>query len=307
MLLVFGSINVDFVYSVETLPRPGETLMASDFQVMPGGKGANQAVAAARAGAKVMMAGSVGSDPLGDIGIAALKAAAVDVGAVSVEDGPSGTATISVEASGENAIVVASGANALTRAAAINEAQLASVSTLLLQMEVPHGENWALLKRARTHGICSILNLAPFAPVPADALRDTDILICNEVEFQGLIDGLQIEASDMPLGLAAASAAAEASIVVTLGKQGVMALHQDVTFEVPVLNVTVKDTTGAGDAFCGAFAAAIDAEDSFELALRKGSVAGGLACRALGAQASAPDTQAIDAALKDLGPTIIRD
>lgn len=303
MLLVFGSINVDFVYKVDVFPGPGETRLASDFQVLPGGKGANQAVAAGRAGGRVLMAGSIGDDPLGQIGLDALKSADVDVSAVRRQSMPSGTAAIHVDASGENAIVVAAGANALSRADDVADKSLAAVTTLLLQMEVPHKENWRLLKRARAHGIRTILNLAPFAPIPDDALADIDFLICNEVEFAGLTASSDISSTSPDESIKQFSITSQTSVIVTLGDKGVVASDQTETFIIPSLNVMAKDTTGAGDAFCGAFAAVVDGKGSFELALRMGVVAGALACQNLGAQASAPDRQSIEDALSSLGVT----
>ncbi len=303
MILVFGSINVDFVYEVDVLPGPGETRLASDFQVLPGGKGANQAVAAARAGAGVLIAGSIGEDPLGQIGLEALKSAGVDVSAVRQQSVPSGTAAIHVDASGENVIVVAAGANALTRADDVADKSLAGVTTLLLQMEVPHEENWRLLKRARAHGIRTILNLAPFAPIPDAALADIDFLICNEVEFAGLTASSDISGAGPNESIREFSATTQTSVIVTLGDKGIVASDQTETFNVPSLSVLAKDTTGAGDAFCGAFAAAMDGKGSFELALRMGAVAGALACQKLGAQASAPDRLSIEDALSGLGAT----
>lgn len=306
MLLVFGSINIDFVYQVDALPLPGETRLASGFQTMPGGKGANQAFAAATAGAEVSMVGSVGSDPLANIGLDALKAASVDISGVTVTDAPTGTASINVDAAGENSIVVAAGANGLTRAASVTDDMLRRATTILMQMEVPHKDIETLLGRGRALGKRTILNLAPFAPLEDSVLKEVDFLVVNETEFEDLADACDLPEMATTERIDAFAEALGCSVVLTLGSKGVLASHKGEQTFTPALQIDVTDTTGAGDAFTGVFAAALDAGQTFQDAIRAGSVAGGLACQKLGAQASAPDQSAIREALKRLAPTEVR-
>lgn len=302
MIVVFGSINVDLVVQVSHLPRPGETVLGPSYRALSGGKGANQAVAAARAGADVRMAGRVGEDAFGDNVTAELAAAGVDIKAVTRDHRPTGCAFISVDPTGQNQIVVATGANAGLRERQVEDALLVPGTLVVLQMEVPLAENWALVTRACARGARILLNAAPAAPVPGLALAALDWLVVNENEAVALAarlgtGGLDAEASGRTLAHALGI-----TTVVTLGSAGAVAFRRDGAWRIGALPIRAIDTTAAGDAFVGTFAAAIDAGAELPEALRRASVAGGLACLKEGAQASLPDAAAVDAHLGELAP-----
>jgi ribokinase len=186
VILVFGSINIDVLVPVPLLPQPGETVLGGDYALLPGGKGANQALAARRAGATVMMAGAVGTDAFADLALQSLRGDGVDLGLVRRVDRPTGCAAIMVGASGENLIAVASGANGAVTAASVPDSALGRETIVVCQMEVPAAENWALIRRARAAGARAVLNLAPAAPIDPAVFAEIDILVANEGEAAAL-------------------------------------------------------------------------------------------------------------------------
>ncbi|HLY44767.1 MAG TPA: PfkB family carbohydrate kinase [Stellaceae bacterium] len=290
MILVFGSINIDVVVPVPHLPLPGETVLGGDYALLPGGKGANQALAACRAGAAVAMAGAVGGDAFAAIALENLRRDGVDLALVRRVARPTGCAAIMVgsagEGRGENLIAVASGANHAADAAAVPDALLGPDATLICQMEVPATQNWALVRRARAAGGRTILNLAPAAAIERSILAELDILVANEGEAAAL--------GGDPAGLARRLRLA---LVVTRGAAGSIAYLADGgRIGTPALAVTPVDTTGAGDTFVGVLAAALDDAQALPEALRRASAAAGLACLAAGAQSAMPDRAAIAAA-----------
>lgn len=270
---VFGSVNLDLTFRLPRAPGAGETLLADASLIAPGGKGANQALAARRAGAAVRFAGAVGKDTLADQALALLRADGVDLGALVRVDAPTGLASITVEASGENRIVCASGANALARADQVPDSWFDGLRVLLMQMETPWPENFLLLQRAKARGLRVLVNLAPAPAAPPPGLEAADIVIANEVE--------------------AAVAPAGVALVRTLGADGVA--FGDL--RIPALPIVPVDTTGAGDAFCGVLAAALAETRPMDQALRFAAAAGSLACLAPGAQPSLPTRAAIEEAL----------
>ena len=295
MLTVFGSIIVDNIYSVPNLPARSETVLAHDLFVGPGGKGANQAVAAAKAGSKVAMIGSVGDDGLKDISLNAFAKAGVDVNAVQSVFGPTGSAAVLVDSQGANAISVASGANQKTRVSQMTGDVWSQTSTLLMQMEIPFPEIESAIFEARERGVRSVLNLAPAAALSKDAFKAVDILIANEVELGQLCGFLGLDHSvgtDEEMARKV-SRVLGTGLVVTLGEQGALYSCEDTFLSVPALDIQPLDTTGAGDAFCGVFAAGLDAGLDLETALRRGGVAGSLTCLKTGAQESQPTVQSI--------------
>ena len=302
MIVVFGSINVDLVVRVPTLPRPGETVLAPDYDTVPGGKGANQAVAAARAGAPTRMVGCIGRDGFAAVALGALRAADVDVSAVTAVASPTGCAMICVDPDGRNQIAVASGANRSARAAHVDDQLLGPETTLVLQLEVDRDETWAAVRRGRELGARVVLNSAPAAPVPAAVAAALDVLVMNEVEAPTLAAaaGLAV-AGPVPAARAIASVW-DVTAIVTLGGDGAWAFERETSWRIGPLSGDIVDTTAAGDAFVGVFAATLDAGEDLPAALRRASVAGGLACRTFGAQSSLPTRAAIDAALTDLAP-----
>jgi ribokinase len=297
MVVVFGSINLDLVTRVPRLPAPGETLIGSGFASYPGGKGANQALAAARTGAVVRMYGAVGRDAAAASALALLRAASVDVAGVRAVDAPTGCATILVDDAGENAIVVVPGANERVDPDAVPDAVLAPRAILLLQQEVPPSANAALIARAARARMRIVLNAAPARPLTAKLLAMIDALIVNQSEAAALASmfGWPAEA-----GAFAAAAAADIDgleVVVTRGAAGAISVRGRDQIHVAAPGVDVIDTTGAGDAFAGAFAAALDAGDDRPKALSIATAAGSLACTMHGAQPALPARDAIDALL----------
>src|SRR5690242_20063587 len=271
MVVVFGSINVDLVTRVERFPRPGETIAGGSFALYAGGKGANQALAAARAGASVQLYGAVGRDPFADLALDLLDAGGVGLGGVARVAEPTGCASILVDAQAENCIVVAPGANARVDAAAVPDAALTPATTLVLQHEVPERAN--------------------------AALSAIDVLVLNETEAAALavIEGWPND----PARFARAGAAAypRLTVAVTLGARGAVACQGTGCVCAAPPAVEAIDTTGAGDAFVGVLAATLDAGAGLRDALARAVAAGTLACTMRGAQPSLPRLAAIDTLL----------
>ena len=303
MITVFGSINVDLVARVAALPGPGETVLAPDYTVVAGGKGANQAVAAARAGANTHMIGCVGRDGFAEIALATMRECAIDLSAVVAVAEPTACAMIGVDTAGANQIIVASGANRQLRAAQLDDGLLGPDTTLVLQLEVDPAETWAVITRAKASGARVILNTAPAAPVPPDVAASCDILVMNEIEAVMLAETSGHGGGDDPVAAARALGHAwGVTIVVTLGADGAWAFEPHAAWRIGALEVEAVDSTAAGDAFVGVLAAALDGGGPFAEALGRASVAGGLACETAGAQPSLPERAVIDAALSRLAP-----
>ena len=301
MIVVFGSINLDIFFRCGRLPRTGETLLCDEAETAPGGKGANQALAAARDGARVHMAGAVGRDPFADEALGLLSAEGVDLSALARSRRPTACATIAVLPNGENAIIVGSGANLDARADLVSDDPLTPATWLLLQMEVPYAENWALIGRAKRRGVKVLLNLAPAGPVPDEALRGTDLLVVNEVEAEQILSARDA-GGNLRKGLAELAAEHALTVVMTLGAQGLEAFTADGdAFALPAPSVRAVDTTAAGDCFCGVLAAALQRGAALREALQRAVVAASLCCTRAGAQTSLPRSVEIDRALAELG------
>ena len=298
MILVFGSLNADLVFQVADLPRPGETVLCPSYVVHPGGKGANQAAAAAKAGGSVRMIGQVGPDSFGETLRQGLVEAGVDCTGVAVANQPTGVAVIGVDQAGENLIMVGSGANLATRANQVGDAELRPGTTLLCQNEVDPLETFDLIVRAAERGARTILNLAPAAQVPGAVLDVLDVLVVNEIEA-AMAAGSQTGASQDadPRSLAGTLAHRHRlTCVVTLGGEGAIAREPDAGWRIDPLAIEPVDTTGAGDTFAGVLAATLDQGRTLPDALRRASVAAGLACTRLGAQTSQPGAADIESA-----------
>ena len=307
MITVFGSLNVDYVFQVAQLPAPGETILAENMEVLPGGKGGNQALAAAKAGAKVHMVGAVGKDGLGDIAMAGLIAEGVDTSAVTQNLKPTGTAAINVDSLGENAITVSSGANLEATGKSLDATQLNSQTILLLQMEVSMSAMADLIQRCRDVVANIVWNLAPMQSVELAVLKQVDYLIVNEGELTQLHADLFNGSNSADSSATSTEQQAQdvvaltgQSVVVTLGARGTFAVHENTVLRVPALPISPIDTVGAGDAFTGAFTAALDAGETFHQAMRWGTVAGGLACLETGAQSALPTQAQISLRLAEL-------
>lgn len=290
MIVVFGSINVDLVARVARLPRPGETLAGRTFSMLPGGKGANQALGASRAGARVHLFGCVGSDAMAPVALRELRHAGVDLAGVRENGTSTGVALIHVDDAGENCITVVPGANADTRAAQVPDALLTMDTTVLMQLEVPPGEVAALARRARQRGTRVILNAAPARALPAGLLDDLDVLVVNEVEATTLAGS--VAAGDVRNACLHLAARARA-VAVTRGAKGAFHARGSEIGAQAAPRVDAIDTVGAGDAFTAALAAALDRGDDFACAVREGVAAGSLACQRAGAQDALPTREAI--------------
>lgn len=287
-VLVAGSANLDFVVRAPRVPAPGETVLGGGLQTFPGGKGANQAVACARAGgAPTTMLVALGADAQGERLRRSLREAGVELVEKPVEDA-SGVAFICIADSGENAIVVAPGANERLRPDDLPP--LDGVSHLLLQLETPLDSVTAWAARARAAGVAVVLNAAPAQALPPALLEAVDLLVVNEGELAMLAgDAGDLEAALRRLPVPRA--------IVTLGGEGCVARDGDAILRQPAFAVEVVDTTAAGDTFCGALVAALARGDALAQAVREASAASALACTVAGAQASIPDRASVLALL----------
>lgn len=298
MITVIGSINLDLIASVERLPKPGETVPGSQFATAAGGKGANQALAAARAGARVRMIGAVGQDAFAGEALALLDEGGVDLSGVARTDEPTGTALILVGGDGENMIAVIPGANGTVSEAAVAAVTLARGEHLLLQHEIPLSTVERAIDAARKAGAVSILNTAPFRLEAASLLPKADYVIANETEFDLYADALSLAGADRDARMSDFCAKMGRTVIVTLGGDGVMAATQSGMVQAEALRVTPVDTVGAGDTFCGYLAAGLAEALPLAEAMRRAAAAGSLACLRPGAQPSIPLAADVAAALE---------
>jgi len=295
MITVFGSLNVDLVTPVERLPGAGETVLGPGYALHPGGKGANQALAARRAGAEVTLVGAVGRDGFAEIALGLLAQDGVDLSHVARVEAPTGAAFIAVDAAGSNQIVVAAGANALARADAVEALKPGEGDLLLLQREVPEGECLRAARAMRAGGGRVILNLAPAGEPAPELLALTDILIVNEHEALILAGSLGWTETEPDAIARRIDGERGIACIVTLGAAGAVGWHGGVRRRLEAPMVEAVDTVAAGDSFVGAFAAALQAGFGFSGALQRGLAAGSLACTVAGAQPSVPYREAIEA------------
>ena len=299
-VVVIGSINQDVVVSLERAPNGGETVVARNASMFPGGKGANQAVAAALAGANVTLIGRVGSDAFGPALKEYLRARGLDLKVAS--DGVAGTgmAVIFVEDNGENRIAVIAGANAL-----VGNQEVAAVESigegdyLVVQNEIPIRTTVAALVAARTRGATTIYNPAPAMPIDGRAIAATDILVVNEHEFTTVLKGVEIDISNRA-GLreivVSSARLLKLDLILTLGTAGVIASIDGSVVDLLARTVRVVDTTGAGDCFVGAFVAFLAAGRERPDALIMANVAASLSVQSLGASSSFPTREEIETA-----------
>lgn len=290
MITIFGSINMDLIATTDRLPKPGETVAGNGFSTAAGGKGANQALAARRAGATVRMSGAVGNDGFAEPALALLDAAGTDLSATRRVSEPTGTALILVGGDGENMIAVVPGANGTNTAehAAAAVAALNSGDTLMLQFEIPVAAVETALNAAKARGVRTVLNLAPLIPEAARLGRLADIVIANETEFERLAGQDNMSAADREAALVRLHTETGQTLIVTLGGDGVIAIRNGELSSAKGLVIEPVDTVGAGDTFCGYFAASLDQGMDFHASLRRAAVAGSLACLKPGAQPSIP-------------------
>ncbi len=297
MIVVIGSINLDLIGTVGRLPGPGETVPGDGFSSAPGGKGANQALAARRAGAEARMVGAVGRDPFAAQALELLRKGGVDLSKIAETDQPTGIALILVGADGENMIAVIPGANGTVARQAVTAAGLGKGDVLLVQHEIPLDTVRTALDAAREAGATSVLNTAPFRAEAADMLGLADIVVANETEFDLYAEALKLPAGDRPARIGTFAERTGRTIVVTLGGDGVVAHDGKAEVRAPALPVTPVDTVGAGDTFCGYLAASLADGLGLGPALARAAAAGSLACLKPGAQPAIPFATDVDAAL----------
>ena len=290
-VVVVGSVNRDYVCRVRSLPAPGETVLGGEVSVGSGGKGGNQAFAASLLGATTALIARVGRDADGQALVEGLATAGVDVTDVVAVDTRTGLAFVLVDSHGENSIVVAPGANERLEPEAAAEAvrQLRSPrgGVLVTQAEIPTATSVAAIEAAVASGRRVVVNLAPYRPIDAGLLARCDPLVVNEAEAGGLL-GREVRGADQARTAVAELAGRTRSAVVTVGAEGAVVSRGDWVEQVPAEPVEPLDTTGAGDAFTGALAAALSADCDLIEAVRIGVLAGTYAVGRAGAQASFP-------------------
>ena len=298
-IVVVGSINMDLVARMARLPRPGETVESHDLSQIPGGKGANQAAASARLGARTSMVGRVGDDSFGPTLTEALQRCGVDVGTVLTTGScPSGIALIGVEDSGENAITIVAGANAHLTPNDVGSAEevIAQSDAMLLQLEIPLETVEAALEMARRHGVLTVLDPAP-APMNGlpDTLFQVDVITPNQSEAEALTDLRINRPQDASRAAKALRARGPRDVVLTLGADGAfLSDHSGQETLVTAPHVNAVDTTAAGDAFSAALAVGLtEGSDPLE-AVRFACAAGALATTKLGAQPAMPSRSEVD-------------
>lgn len=290
-ITVVGSLNMDLVVRTPRIPRPGETIIGSDFRTVPGGKGANQAVAAAKLGADVAMVGCVGQDDFGQALLLNLVDLNIDTEFVRRDpSAATGIALITVEDSGQNNIVLAPGANMELTAADIERAEgrIAESDIVLFQLESPVPVVHVGLELAKRRDVTTILNPAPASPLNDDLLRCVDVLVPNESETS-LLTGLPVESQDeVRMAARRLRAMGIGTVILTLGERGAFLSSAEEERLVPAYQIEAVDTTAAGDAFVAGFAVALAEGGSLPEAVRWGNAAGALAAMRHGAQPSMP-------------------
>lgn len=296
-IVVVGSSNTDMILQMDRIPRPGETILGGAFSMAAGGKGANQAVAAARAGGQVSLVAKVGRDVFGEQALAGFARDGIDTRWVMKEKGaPSGVALIFVANTGENSIAVAPGANAKLSPADVRRASkaIAAAHILLAQLETPLETVTAAVELAAANGVQAILNPAPARPLPRRLLKKISILTPNETEAE-MLTGIAVK-NDASAGRAADALHRKGvnTVIVTMGSRGAFVSTPSRQFLVPGFKVKAVDTTAAGDVFNGALAVALSKGQDLAVAVRFANAAAALSVTRLGAQPSAPSRREID-------------
>jgi ribokinase len=294
-VIVAGSINMDVVVTAARHPLPGETIPGKDLAFLPGGKGANQAVASSRLGVETHLVGRLGKDAFGSALYDFLAGTGVQLGHVKrVENAPSGTALIVVAENGENTIVVIPGANGHLLPSDVASVPLGSADVLVAQCEIPLATVEAFFRAGRAHGTTNIFNPAPAQPVSKELLTLCDVLVLNETELQ-VLTGESVSPENGAECCERLRVSAEQIVVLTLGKEGVVAVSEAGTIRVPGLRVQAVDTTGAGDCFVGALASRLALDLSLAEAVSFANTAAALSVQRFGAGPSMPTAAEVEA------------
>jgi len=293
-ILVIGSLNADLVVRAPRFPQPGETISGEDLQTFPGGKGANQAVAAARLGASVSMLGRVGKDNFGDYLLENLQSNHVDTKLVQRDEASTGTAIIVVDSKGQNSIVLSAGANGKVSEADVITASFSGFSLLVLQLEIPIETVLSATKRAKESGLRVLLNPAPASSVPDELISLPDFLVPNETELSLLTNQPVNDVSSAEKAAKVLLDRGAQTVIVTLGANGALLVTKENTKHIPPFKVNVVDTTAAGDAFISGFAYALLQGKSLEESVRYGCACGALATTRFGAQPSLPTNEEVE-------------
>jgi ribokinase len=294
-ILVVGSLNADLVVRASHFPQPGETISGGDLQIIPGGKGANQAVAASRQGISVVMVGRVGNDSFGPELINNLKRNNVDASYVQIDpQSATGTAIIVVDANGQNSIVLSPGGNGKVSPADVENVPFSDHKLLLLQLEIPIEAVIAAAQRAKENGLRVLLNPAPAYSLPDELIALPDFILPNETELSLLTDRPVNDISSAEKAAKALLERGAQNVIVTLGANGALIVTGTQVLHVDTYKVNVVDTTAAGDAFSGGFASALLQNESLEDAVRYGCACGALATTKFGAQPSLPTREEVE-------------
>jgi ribokinase len=298
-ITVVGSLNIDFSFRLQRLPTPGETLTAEGMEIHFGGKGANQAIAAARAGAEVSLIGCVGNDEQGQRYRNHLEAEGISSTTLHIADAPTGSAFIAVEEHGSNSIIVHPGANAHLTLEHLHQgvSALQNADALLLQLECPLPVVACAAQLAKASGVPVLVNPSPFRPEAIHALSGADIWILNESEFQ--LCSLELAEGKSPDGPALLKALRASALVVTRGADPTLLITETGTLSIPPPAVRPVDTVGAGDTFAGAFAVALTEGRPLLESIRFANAAGALATLQPGAQSSIPHRKLIQESLEN--------
>jgi len=289
-LHILGSINLDMIATGQTLPNAGETVLGKTFVTAPGGKGANQALAAARSGADVQLFGAVGSDDFAPLALAEMKKAHINLEGVITTPTSTGIAMVLINDIGENVIMVIPGANAKVDETMAQKCleQMSKGDYLAMVQEIPPAAIKSALKMARDKGIISILNIAPAIPETKELAQLADIVIANETEAMHLFGKIVAEEkiADVSSKWACDN---DKTLIITLGSRGVLGFSPTEQIKVEALKITPIDCVGAGDSFCGYLAAGLAAGQNLKTAMEQGATAGSLACLKPSAQYAIPN------------------
>lgn len=305
MIIVFGSINMDVNTRLRHFPARGETVLSPSYDIMSGGKGANQALACARGGAKTALVGKIGDDAMGTKILNSLRRNEVMTSGVGIcEFQPTGMAFVMTEPGGDNRIVVAAGANGDANADQIPDEILKPGNILLVQMELPLQEIALVMERAHKGGATVIMNYAPAVKIPPALFSFANYLVMNEVEIRAAAETVGVQGADPAALCRALAMKAGVTCIVTLGDKGAIAAAKDGHgISVPALKLEdIVDTTGAGDCFCGTLASSLHNRIPLHDAMRRASIAAGLSCQKRGAQDSYPYIAEIEEILPGFPP-----